>query len=248
MKQLAVLLLFAAPASAQLLSTVGPQIAPIGGEITIAMSNDTPVDYLVGQACPFSVRTPSGQLVYDIDCPTFAPIPLPPGGVATFGWPQYDNNFQQVPAGLYVVTVEMPDGSLPSHLISIGGTDAGVAILGAPLLGKTRGFRIQAPGVSFLPYLMAASLNSAPGVPTCGGVVPLFPDAVFKISLNPANPFFTQFQGTLGFVGESWDPAVAIPNDPTLSGAQLVFAFAALDFTATCPVAAISSPLTVVLQ
>ncbi len=110
------------------------------------------------------MRTPSGQLVYDIDCPTFVPVPLPAGSVANFWWPLYDNTFTPVPAGDYVITVEMPDGTLPSHPVTVGGTDAGVAFLGAPLLGTTRGMYLEAPGQSFVPYILAASSATSPSL------------------------------------------------------------------------------------
>ena len=92
------------PASAQLAATVGPPRAPLGGRIAISMSNDSVTDYVVGQACPFEVRNAAGALVYDIDCPTFAPIPLPISAVATFWWHQRDNTGGQVPAAAMVQT------------------------------------------------------------------------------------------------------------------------------------------------
>lgn len=246
----------ALPASSQLASTVGPPTAPTGGFVAISMSNDTATPFLVGQACPFEVHTAAGALVYDIDCPTWAAIPLDPGGTATFWWEQVDNTFTQVPDGDYVVTVELPDGTTPTHPLTIGGTAGGVAIKGVPRLGTTRGFFIQAPTAANLPYLMAASTAPAPGIPTCAGTIPLTPSPLLFLSLPPSSSQFVNFTGALGESGEAGlsffsaapNPAVAIPADPTLAGLAVSFAFVSIDSSAPCVFRTISSALTVTLQ
>jgi len=234
-------------ASAQLTASVGPTEAPLGGRVAITMSNDSGVDYLVGQACPYNVRTLAGSLVYSIDCPTFVATPLPAGEVLTFYWEQLDDTFSPVPAGDYVVDVELPDGTNPSFTITIGGTPAGITMLGAPLLGASRALYLSSPGDPGELFGVAASGSTAPGIPTCAGTIPLFPDGVFLASLQPSG-VFQNFTGALDGLGTSTSPVVSIPTIPSLAGASLSFDFLVLDLAASCPIQTISSPLTVVLQ
>jgi hypothetical protein len=231
--------------AAQLTASVQPA-APLGGTVAITMSNDSAIDELVGQACPYNVYTPAGAVVYSIDCPTFVATPLPAGTVLNFFWDQYDDTFTQVPAGDYVVEVELPDGTTPTFKLSIGGTPAGIALLGAPLLGAKRSFFLQSPGDPGGFYAMAASTATAPGIPTCGGTIPLVPNGVFAASLSGGSTFVS-FSGLLDGVGATTDPLVAIPTLPSLAGATIVFDFLVLDFGQPCPIQTISAPLSVVL-
>src|SRR5262245_32740215 len=88
-----------ASASAQLSSVVGPDVAPIGCPVSISISNDTASTTFTGP-CPFQVRNEHGITIFSPICPLLA-LPLDPGKTFSTTWDQIDNNFVQVPAGIY---------------------------------------------------------------------------------------------------------------------------------------------------
>jgi hypothetical protein len=232
---------------AQLGSTVGPPVAPLGCPIAISMSNDGATDTSVGDACPFEVRTAAGAVVFDLACPTFAAVPLAVGDTIVSHWDLHDNFGQLVPPGDYLVTVELPEGPWQTHAITLGGPAAAIAQLGVSHVGTTRHFELCAPQDAGFPYLMAAAFTSSPAIPTCAGPLPLAADALFLLSLQPG-PVFQGFLGQLDAQGQSGLPALAIPNDPALVGFSFVLAFAVLDLAQPCPVRTISAPLPIAIQ
>lgn len=67
-------------------------------------------------------------------------------------------------------------------------------------------------------YGCAASLTPLPGINTPVGDIPVMPDDLFWISIDPANPYFTN---TLGIMPPSGEVLINInlPNEPLLIGA-----------------------------
>jgi hypothetical protein len=67
-------------------------------------------------------------------------------------------------------------------------------------------------------YGCAASLSALPGVNTPVGDIPVMPDDLLWLSIDPLSPFFSNMIGIMPPSGEALI-SVAIPNDPTLIGA-----------------------------
>ena len=193
------------PAAAQISSTIGPQQAPAGCQIAVSISNDTDTETSLDQVCPYVVRTSSGKIVYDIPCPAFAPIPIPPGGTFKTFWDARDNFGQPVPAGAYSVTVQLPSGKEETHKLEIGSTKSGLGRQGVNRIGTKRNLYLCAPGDGGLLYLLAASLSTSPGIPSCAGKIPLAPDTLFKLSLLGSTGF-GNFFGVLSKDGVSTAP------------------------------------------
>lgn len=237
-------------AGAQIASTVGPADAPAGCEIVITISNDTASTTTLGQFCPFNVRTPQGALVYSIDCPAFAPIPIEPGGTFVTRWDTRDDQGNLVPPGDYVVEVELPTGVSELTSITIGNADAGIAQIGVMRVGTTHGLEYCAPQDPGQLYLTLASLSAAsPGLPTCGGFIPLTVDALLLASLDPGLGLVSNGVGFLDGDGRTQAPAVALPNNPALVGVNLALAYVVLDVTAPpCLVRRTSAALSFVIQ
>ncbi|MBM3977023.1 MAG: hypothetical protein FJ299_08545 [Planctomycetes bacterium] len=245
MNGLATLLLLVplAPAlDAQIGSTVGPPVAPLGCPIAIAMSNDGLVDTSLADACPFEVHTAAGVVVFDLSCPTLVPIPLGVGDTVVSHWDLTDNFGQPVLPGDYLVSVEVPIGPPQVHKVKLGGPAAALAQLGVTHIGTARHFELCAPQDPGLPYLLAAAFSSTPPIQTCAGQLPLAADALFFLSLQPS-AVFVGFSGTLDAQGRSTVPALAVPNDPGLVGISFVLGYVVIDLAQTCPIRTISAPL-----
>ena len=239
------LVLVCSSAVAQVTGHVGPPVAPIGCPITISISNDTNDIYWVG--CPLhGVRDAAGVPVLILGC-NAAVTPMSPGATTTTYWPQTDTSGTQVPPGTYLIDFWV--GSIvQTQSVTIGGVDAAISILGAPHVGTTRNVRVCSPQDGGKAFAMAAALSTVPGIATCAGTVPLAPDSLFLLSVDPSNPHFLNFTGTLANDGSSEIPALAIPNIPGLVGQSFVLAFAAVDLSQACPVLRISAPLTVTVE
>ena len=138
------------------------------------------------------------------------------------------------------MTVELPSGEDELHKLVIGGNEAGLGTLGVIRPGTTRQLQLCSPTDPGLPYVLLASLSTSPGLGTCAGVLPLTPDALFLLSLDPASPVFQNFQGSLDSSGSTSAPALALPNNPALSGQSFFLAFLTLDLgQISCPVSTI---------
>jgi len=249
MKRFLPTLLLAALAStapAQITSTVGPPVAPLGCPIAIALSNDTQAILWTG-VCPYRVLDLQGTVVHTPTCIALA-RQIPVGGTFFTTWNQIDNTGNQVPQGTYVVEVQLPGGITARHTINIDSrVRAGVANLGPVRPGTLRQVYACSPQTPGALYYMGASLSSTSGIPTCGGLFPLDPDLLLSFSLQP-NPVFVNFAGTLSSSGDTTAPAIAMPAIPALTGLPLSLAFFTFDGSAPCPFTAISAPTSIVVQ
>ena len=228
---------------AQLHAVVGPPVAPIGCPFVIGVSNDTPVQQWVS-ACPFLIKDATGAQVAPGACPGIV-YNLNPGETFTTAWPQFDFFGNPLPPGTYTVEVNLL-GITTSHQVVIGGADAAIAHEGVPKIGTNRTLRLCAPLDAGHSYLAGAAL-SATGIPTCNGVVPLALDPLLTFSIDPANPVFLNFAGTLDVAGGSQAPSLALPNLPAIVGASFVLCFIVADPSSPCIVRRIAAPLVVTI-
>ncbi len=233
------------PATAQLQSVVGPVIAPLGCSVRISFSNDTAQSWSHG-VCPYVVRDAAGQQIAPGACTLQLAITAP-GGTFSTSWPQIDAQGNQVLPGSYVVEVMLPDGTSHQHPITISpSTTPAVAPIGVARTGTTRNYGLCAPSQPNGAYLMLASLTANQGFATCSGRFPLDADPLLFHSATGQAPF-VGFAGPLDARGETTAPALALPQLPALVGLPLHFAFAAVDPSQPCPVAAISTAQRIVI-
>lgn len=101
-----------------------------------------------------------------------------------------------------------------------------ITVVGSPASpGGFINLTLNAPGMDGLPYILAASASTSPGIPTAFGTIPLTLDPFMLFSLDPVASagVFINFQGTVG-IGTA--PAVIIvPNVPALSGLSFFLGF-----------------------
>ncbi len=91
-------------------------------------------------------------------------------------------------------------------------------------IGQRLDLFVTLPSDANYPFLLFASLGIGPGLPLPGGgLLPLQPDFLVSASLDPGNPFFGNFLGTLSASGTQ-NPFVMVPNLPFLIGMQVCFA------------------------
>jgi len=91
-------------------------------------------------------------------------------------------------------------------------------------IGQRLDLQLALPNEAGYPYFCCASLGLGPGLPLpAGGLLPLQADFLLAASLDPANPFFGGFLGTLG-PGGTANPYVLVPNLPFLVGTPVWFA------------------------
>ena len=90
-------------------------------------------------------------------------------------------------------------------------------------VGQRLDLTIDAPLEAGRPYLLLASDATTPGIALPGGgLLPLRPGFLVEASLNPANPFFGDFLGTLDPQGRA-GPFVDVPLLPELVGFTVFF-------------------------
>jgi hypothetical protein len=90
-------------------------------------------------------------------------------------------------------------------------------------IGQRLPLQVTVPGDAGLGYLLLASDATAPGIALPGGgLLPLRPGFLVTASLDPGNPFFGNFLGTLDGSGRAaaW---VDVPYLPPLVGLQVFF-------------------------
>src|SRR5262245_37466477 len=230
----------AASASAQLSSVVGPDVAPIGCPVSISISNDSAASTFTGP-CPYQVRNAHGIPIFSPICPLLA-LPLDPGKTFSTTWDQIDDNFVQVPARTYTIDVFLVGAPIQHHTIMVGGAVSGVAPLGVPKIGTTRHYALCSKSDPGGFYVMLASGSSLVGIPTCGGTIPLDPDAILTASLSDPTVFVST-AGNLDAAGMSSAPALAIPSLPSLVGVNVNLAMLVLDLVGACPFKSISAPM-----
>ena len=230
-------------ASAQRLeSVVGPPIAPVGCPIEIALSNDGAA-FFDFYSTDYIVRNASGRVVFEQHCGACG-IFIAPGSTVSWQWNQRDRNNVPVPPGIYFVHVPLSKTGSPHRIEISASSVAGLAAIGVPRIGTNRSYYLCAPGLGGKDYILAASLSSSQGFPTCGGRVPLNVDALFGISLSTPN-VFSGFGGKMDSAGVSRQPSIAIPSSSVLVGSMFNLAFVLVDRRLACPVASVSSVLPV---
>jgi hypothetical protein len=89
-------------------------------------------------------------------------------------------------------------------------------------------------------YGCAATFTPLPGINTPVGDVPVVPDDLFFISIDPLNPYFTNNVGVMPASGETLIN-ISIPNEPMLIGATFFLGGATLDPTTLAVLAATNS-------
>ena len=100
-------------------------------------------------------------------------------------------------------------------------------------IGQRLNLSLSAPTEANQPYLVLASDATAPGIPLPGGgLLPLRPGFLVEASLNPANPFFGNFLGTLDTQGQA-TAFVDVPFLPELTG--LTFYFSGISMQSSPP-------------
>lgn len=199
--------------------------------------------------CTFQVFDDEGRLVWAHEaCPAILYV-LQAGEVHVSSWDQTDPSGMRVSAGTHVVRVSLPEGRHEDHPVQAGGAASGLVVHGSAMPGTSREVRLVAPASPEAVYVAAASLSQGPGIPTCAGVVPLAPYALFDISLSAGGVgMFTDFSGVLAGSGETTAPRLNLPAEPGLSGLDLHLAFVAIYPFGGCPIASVSPAHTVTIQ
>jgi hypothetical protein len=119
-----------------------------------------------------------------------------------------------------------------------------LTLLGPPAIGTTVNVLVDAPSDGGLAYKMAAAYDTYPGFEAGGAYIPLVYDNLLQLSQQPGNPFFLNFTGLLDGSGQTSAPAIAIPNNPGLVGAEVFIAAVTLD----SGVKNVSAPLMIVVE
>jgi hypothetical protein len=228
---------------AQFHAVVGPPVAPIGCPFVIGVSNDTSVPQWVS-ACPFIIKDATGATVAPGGCPGIV-YQLNPGQTYTTGWPQFDFFGNPLAPGMYSVEVNLLGTTFVQNVL-VGGVDAAIAHQGVPKIGTNRNLELCSPLDAGHAYLAGAALSST-GIPTCNGVVPLALDPLLLFSIDPTNPVFLNFAGTLDAGGMSQAPSLALPNLPGIVGASFVVSYIVVDPSSPCIVRRIAAPLVVTI-
>ena len=234
----------ASSVAAQVSVSVGPDPAPLGSPVFASVTNDTGLIMGIG-GCPWRVFDEGGGLVFDATC-LVQEFLIGPLGTINYRWNQVDQEGNPVPPGLYTMEVLTPGGRFLVPF-QVGGTDANLHLKGTPAIGTNvigfggRQVAVTSPLDPGRPYRVAASFASAPGIPTCGGIVPLADDALFRASLRGS--VVANASGTLNGNGYSESALLPVPNEPALVGIDFVLAFVVLDPGAPCIVRRISEPL-----
>lgn len=233
-------------ASAQLNTTVGPSTVPLGGELSITFSNDTPFANGVSMDW-LRVRDANNVVVYS-DTNFELAATMGPWGWIGFTWNLVGDNGQPVPAGTYRAEVKSDFGFASTfHRFSIVDGAAGLVFEGTPVLygpfgvgSSERNFYLQSPNDPGAFYFLLGSFTSTVGIPTCNGTFPLDLDALLTQTLTPG-AVFTNSLGTLNGQGRSRAPRFPIPQNPSFIGIDVEAAFVVLDVLAPCPVVRISN-------
>jgi hypothetical protein len=184
---------------------------------------------------------------------TFAPIPWSMKALAVFGDGTVAAGGNNVPAILHY---DASGGLLGTLLGGTLGTLFNVCMavedehnlwgLNVPSVGGVLNLSVRFAAHPRKPYVAAASLSPRPGIPTAGGVIPLYPDPLFRTTFALPQ-VFVDFSGFLNAKGEAW-PYVLIPKLSGLQGVRLFFAAVAIDGAAPGGIAAVSQEYGVTIQ
>jgi hypothetical protein len=233
---------------AQVACSIGPTLCPHGTGVIIGISNDTP-NPIFSVPEPYVVRDLSGAPIYTPIAQSGGPTILP-GETQALAWFQFDNAFNQVAPGFYIIEVSIPGiGQIGSEVVQIdANVFAGITRMGVHRPGTTRGVAFVAINDWNLTYAAAASLSDTPGIPTCAGIVPLAQDALFTLSTTPGNPYFQNFVGVMDESGVATGPLVTIPAIPALTGFSIAIGFVTIDVTQACAVRTIGPPFLLTIE
>ena len=99
----------------------------------------------------------------------------------------------------------------------------------SPDVGKTYSLKLSSANDAGFTYQAALAFSHRPGIKTAAGVIPLAPDAMFRLSVTGA-PIFRGFSGLLDSRGAAV-LHVDIPNIAALRGLRLFLAAVTVDTT-----------------
>ena len=249
-KTLFAALALSAPLGAQVVTVqVGPDPAPLGAPVYASVTNNTDLIMAIG-GCPWRIFDASGALVFDADC-LIGEVLVSSLGAMNYRWDQTDQLGNPVPAGNYTFEVITP-GGLFVEPFTVGGVDANLHLKGTPAIG-TDGFGFggrqivlaspQDPGGV---AMALASFSTAPGIPTCGGTVPLAADGLLASTV--AGGVLTHHITTLDSGGVSEEPLLPLPDQASLVGVNVALGFVVFDLSQPCFVTRVSEalPITIV--
>lgn len=226
--------------------TVCPTQAPVGGDITITISKDSP-GFLGSGPCPFQIYDANQNLVFAPSCNPVI-IDVGPYGWITNTWNQRDQNGVQVPPGDYWARVTFEPGlGAPVFVpFTIGGDEpalcfVGTATVGQTLTGQPRNYVLTSPQDPGAGYWLMVALSMTTGFPTCNGTFPLDIDPLLVASATPGKVIKNSL-GVLNGNGKNSVPTLPLPTDPTLIGVNLHSAYAIVDFADPCFIKDISVP------
>ena len=226
--------------------TVGPEVAPVGGEIQITYDTD---QWLFGGGCPFYVYDSDGNYVFPGPCDDTLWIPP---GTTTWTWDQTTIAGTPAPPGVYTIVAWGQ-----THYVTIDPeVDAALVPLGVVRTGLTRPIALSAPGSPG--HLYQVVLSAAPvGFPTCSGIfrhpwraltflgTPVgFSDSPFLVD----GPFLRGEKGRLDVTGHSSAPSLTVPDDANLVGTSFFVTFATFDPETPCLVTATSKSLPITIE
>lgn len=239
-------------ANAQISTTVGPALVPLGAELSITIANDQP--FVSGASISWlRVQNAAGQFVYS-DTTFELAATFGPHGWITFRYDLTDDQGQPLPPGQYRAFVKADTGAVTTvHRFEIVPEGAGLVFQGTPTIhppfggGPGRTFLLQSPADGGLLYFLLAAKTSLVGVPTCNGTFPLDADPLLFLTLTPG-ALFSDSLGVLDAQGRSELPRFPLPEDASLVGLTLEAAFVVLDPSAPCILRRSSNvvPLTIV--
>ncbi|MDF1798595.1 MAG: hypothetical protein P1V81_05425 [Planctomycetota bacterium] len=228
-------------ASAQVATTVGPLTTPLGGEVSMTLSNDNPGKFGVLSSL-WRVRDAGGATVFQPTTPSNALL-LGPGGWFTQRWDLCDQSGAPVAPGTYLVDIQFETWSpVVTTTVEVVAEGAGLVLEGSASIqpvfggGPGRNFYLTSPSDPGKLYLLLASTSATVGVPTCGPILPLDASPLLTQSLVPG-ALFTSSVGVLNAQGESTAPRLKLPSDSSLVGLTAETAFLVLDPAAPCLVA-----------
>lgn len=222
---------------------VQPTIVPAGGVTWITVSNETLVNFDLPSPCPFHVTDPLfGAQIYAPACPGVLQT-IAAGASYTVPWRLHDDFGVAVPAGTYLVTVQLGGSAVSGYVQVSAAAASGVAALGAFSQGHARTIAMTAPSEAGSTYVVAAAFGDAVGTVFCGGMIPLDLDPLLLFSTTPGNGVFFNTVGVLDANGETTAPFVLVPPLPPLPGGfvSIRIAGAILDPTSACPIRSVSS-------
>ena len=244
-KTLFAALVLGAPLGAQLVTVqVGPNPSPLGTPVYASVTNNTDLVMGIG-ICPWRILDASGTEVFDATC-LLGEALVSSLGTINYRWEQTDQLGNPVPAGNYFFEVLTPGGAFVEPF-TVGGVEANLHLKGTPAIG-TAGFgfggrqiMLASPSDPGASAMALASFSTTPGIPTCGGLVPLAPDSLMAATIS--GNVLTNHITTLDAQGVSEEPLLPLPDQASLVGVNFALGFVVFDLAQPCFVTRVSQPL-----